>query len=374
MENSRKKRKKNRKPLFILFAFFAVFVLFIYFFSLSSKVEDAQAELASAYGKDNVKQVWEKYKSKLHDNKDFLLAIRTKLSALPLTDAEIKECISWLPAAPESLNIIVVPDLSNRIVDDINNPKQIDSDKAILANIWDTFYEKTKSKIDSKDRLIIDVTDDGQAKGEFRNFADSLIFDLSKSHKGRINKFYLDKKANAFQTYTDSLYKLAKNTPLGANYWDYFETSLSRHIQKSNIFNTYKNILIVISDGYLEAQTKEKTGRAYYTGTYEERKGLCESEGRNYKNYKKHIDPIDDCSIHFPDLEVLVVEVSTRKKGSKVEKDDPGTTCDYSILKRQWQNWFALLEIKNSNTDFFIRRSQDNQSTKETIKKFISSS
>lgn len=371
MENSKKKKKKDRKPLFILIAFFIVFGLFIYIISRPSPEDNAKRELVTAFNKDAVKQVWEKYKAKLHDNESFLFAIRTKLSTMSLTDAEIKECLSWLPPAPESLNIIVVPDLSNRIIDDVNNPKQIESDKAILANIWETFYERTSLKMNSKDRLIIDVTDDGQAKGEFRNFADSLIFDLSKSHKGRINKFYLDKKGKAFQTYTDSLYNLAKNTPLGANYWDYFETSLSRHIQKPNIFNRYKNILIIISDGYLEAQTKEKTGRAYYTGTYAERKAKCESEGRNYK---KHIDPIGDCSIHFPDLEVLVVEVSTRKKGSKVEKNDPGTTCDYSILKNQWQNWFALLEIKNSHTDFFIRRSQDNQSTKETIKKFISSS
>lgn len=374
MENSKKqKKKKSRKPLYILATFFVVFGFFIYLISRPSPEDDAKKELASAYTKENVKVIWEKHKLELHDNEDFLFAVRTKLSTLSLTDEEIKDCIKWLPPAPVSLNIIVVPDLSKRIIDNVNNPKQIESDISILENIWQSFCEETKLKKNSKDKLIIDVTDEGQAKGEFRSFADSLIFDLSKSKKGQISRLYLEKKAKTYDTFTKKLYDLAKNKPIGANYWNYFETSLSRHIQKPDLFNNYNNMLILVTDGYLEAQSKERTGRAYYTGTYSERKLICRQEGRNYNNYRNYIQPIDDCSSHFPDLKVLIVEVSERSKGSIVEKDDFGTPCDYFILKNQWQNWLTLLEIKNSNTDFFIRRSQDNQSTKGIIKKFISS-
>lgn len=375
MENNTKKlkKKKSRKPLYILAVFFVVFGFFIYLISRPSPEDNAKKELALAYTKENVKEVWEKYKLQLHDNESFLLATRTKLNTLSLTDEEIKDCIKWLPPAPTSLNIIVVPDLSKRIIDDINNPKQIESDVTILKNIWQTFYDETKLKKNSKDKLIIDVTDEGQANGEFRNFADSLIFDLANSKNGQINRLYLEKKAKTYQIFTNKLYASARTTPLGANYWDYFETSLSRHIRKPDIFSNYNNILILITDGYLEPQNKEKTGRTDYTGNYKSRELICEYEGRNSKNYGKYIRPIDDCSLHFPSLKVLVVEVNNRKKGSTVEKNDPGTPCDYPILKHQWQNWFELLEIKNSDSEFFIRRSQDTRSTKETIKKFITS-
>jgi hypothetical protein len=54
-----------------------------------------------------------------------------------------------------------------------------------------------------------------------------------------------------------------------------------------------------LTDGYLEAETKEETGRAFYTGCYEERKNYC-------SNHKNRIESVADCKRHFPNLEVLV--------------------------------------------------------------------
>jgi hypothetical protein len=80
-----------------------------------------------------------------------------------------------------SLNIIVIPDLSRRITDTIENPKQIENDLVVLNTIWSSFVEYSKLKQDTKDKLIVDVTDIDQAKGQFSSIANQLQFDLSNS-------------------------------------------------------------------------------------------------------------------------------------------------------------------------------------------------
>lgn len=365
MEESKKKKKKNKKPLFILLGFFIVFSLFIGLISMSTESQEAIKELNSTFGINEIKSVWDKHKVNLYQDEDFVFALREKLSKIDLNEAEIKECVAWLPPRPVSLNIIVVPDLSNRIVDTINNPDQIKTDKELLRCIWESFNEITKYEKNSKDRLIIDVTDSEQASGKFRILADNLIFDLSKNKKNQINKFYLDAKIPVFSSSIDKLYEMAIENPIGANYWYYFNRRLADHMLKETLFEDYRNVIIIITDGYLEDETNERTGRAFYTGTYEERKNYC--------LHGSSIPKIEDCDKHFPKLEVLVMEVNERKKGSKVERKDPGTKCDYSILKEQWQNWFSTLEIKNAIEDNFILHNNSREISKNKIKEFLGS-
>jgi len=57
--------------------------------------------------------------------------------------------------------------------------------------------------------------------------------------------------------------------------------------------------------------------------------------GRNTKKYAAFLTSIEDCTMHFPELQALIVEVSERRKGSIREKHDQGTICDFAILKNQ---------------------------------------
>jgi hypothetical protein len=367
MEDSKKKKqKKNKRPLFILGTFFVFFILFISLISMSSKSESAKEELNACSSIEEVKQVWLSHKKELYKDEDFIAAVKAKLISFNLKDRDVANCIKWLPPVPTSLNIIVVPDLSGRIIDQVNNPGQIAVDKVLIRYIWDIFRESTQFKKGTKDRMMIDVTDSGQAGGQFRTVADSLVFDLSLNNKAKINKFYFDLKAPTFYSSLDKIYNLAEKEPLGANYWTYFNRNLPDRILPPDLYNNYRNVLVLLTDGYLEAETKEETGRAYYTGTYYERQKYC-----NNGPYK--IEAIEDCKKHFPNLEVLVLEVTPRKAGSKFEKIDIGTKCDQDILLQQWQNWFELLEIKNARDDNFKLHDNTIHITKEKIKRFLKS-
>lgn len=352
MENRRKK-KKNKKPLFILLGFFVVFILFVYLISRPSTEEDAKKELTTAYTKEAVKQVWEKHKQQLHDNADFLLAIRKKLSTLSLTDSEIKECVKWLPPAPESLNIIVIPDLSNRI-DNISG--QIDSDKKVFTAIWNSFESYCKLKKDSHDRLIVDVTDKHQAGGEFEKIADKLRFDLSE-HKNKVNRLYFTENLTAqYLSSIDKMYACAVKKSLGADYHRYFRQYLENNLKKQDLFNSYKNKVIILTDGYIEPQDG-----AAYTKIYGYEKLLYPAVHRG-----NILDVIESYNLAIPlanidlsETDVLVCEVTERKKGEGK---------DFEILKAYWERWLKKMGAKDVE---FKEHQKASVATSELIKKFI---
>ncbi len=132
----RQRKPKDKKPLYILASFLAFFVIFIFLLTRPSNQSKAIKEMDSCFNKKDVEMVWYKYKSDLYQDEEFLFEIRKKLSSLSLTDEEINECRSWLPPAPTSINLIVIPDLSRRITDSLNNPNQIKNDIFVLRTIW----------------------------------------------------------------------------------------------------------------------------------------------------------------------------------------------------------------------------------------------
>jgi hypothetical protein len=340
----------------------------LYSCSPISKVRD---ELSTCKSQEDVRVVFDRCKKDFTTfNGDideyFLQVIRDKLDGFNLNDKEIAECILWLPT-PTSLNLIIVPDLSKRIVDEINNPDQISNDTVILNYIWTEFENHTKFKIDSRDRLIVDVTDKDQAIGQFRTLANNLIFDLSE-HKGKINRLYFDDTTvrARYSKNIKQLYELAKSHPSGADYWNYFRHDLSKHIQKSTLFNNYRNVLIIITDGYLE------TEKVLYTGDWTTRNFLAEKIKKKYSEEEiLNRIKIPDIAQKFPMLEVLMLEVYKRTKYSPQEPKDKGTSEDYNILSVLWSDWFKRLEIKNVNEKFFIYRNNATQLTKDEIDKFI---
>ncbi|MBK8470889.1 MAG: hypothetical protein IPL33_01015 [Sphingobacteriales bacterium] len=161
-----------------------------------------------------------------------------------------------MPPANTSINVIVIPDLSRRITDKLNNPNQISNDTFALNTVWRSFVNYSKLKQNTKDRLMVDVTDIDQAKGQFSDVANQLQFDLS-THKGQSNRLYFTNDKNKqFEQAITTMYQSAKQRPLGADYVFYFKRYLINHIKKSTLFDNYINKVIIITDGYLEAENK----------------------------------------------------------------------------------------------------------------------
>lgn len=373
MEPYNKPKNKNRKPFYILLGFFLIFIVFIYGLIKPSTGSEAINEIHNSLNKTEVRSVWDKYKTDLSKDEEFVFEVRNKLSSFNLSENEVDECREWLPKPPTNLNVIIVPDLSTRIVDTLNNPGQINNDILLINHIWKSFETAVRLKMNSKDRLIVDVTDVSQAQGQFRTVANNLIFDLS-DHKNKSNRLYFKEIGNRFSSSISHIYSLAKSQPHGADYWFYFNQNLQRNIKKSTLFDDYRNVLIIITDGYLEAQNKLKTGVAFYTGGYNQRVQAF-SKLKNGSSLDEaitpYISPILDCSQHFPDLEVLILEVNPRKRKSIEEPHDPGTPRDLDILKKLWSDWLTRLEIKNVKSDYFNERLDATDLTKKKIDNFI---
>lgn len=365
-----KKTTKDKKPLYILLIFFIVFGGFIYFITKPSLENEAIEKIQMCQNIEEVKSVYEQYKLDLMErNEDgsrvvvpeFQDAVRKKLNTFNLTDEKVKECLIWIPASNNSLNIIVIPDLSRRIIDTLNNPNQVSNDIFILKTVWKTFEGISKFKENTNDRLIVDVTDVDQAKGQFRKIANQLQFDLS-SHQNKSNRLYFSKeKEKQFNEAIAHLYQSACLKPLGADYLFYFKRYLMNHIKKPTLFDHYKNKVIIITDGYLESQDRIPDTKIV-SSKYDYRPILYRAAQNGnilevIQSNQWNIPVIK--GLDLSETEILICEVNERRIGK---------TKDFEILKTYWEDW---LERMNSHKVAFIQREQASDLTKSRIQNFL---
>jgi len=329
MENLQSKQKKRKKkPLYTLLIFLGVFSLFIYVLIKPSLEATAITEINSCLNIEDVKGIFYKYKTDLIGSEDFCQATRDKLNSFVLKQSEITEIKKWLPSKTDNLNVILVPDLSNRIIDNYNNEEQIKRDSIIIDAICESFEKKIKLKMNTKDKLTIDVTDRKQAGGKVGELADTLKFDL-ENFKDKSNRLYFESHRNQFKAGVKKLYDEAYAFELrnpkggGADYVSYFSTILKSKIQKSTLDDNYSNILIILTDGYLEATKPDGTVVSYYN--------------KNISSFSETLNS------KFKDLDVFLLEVNRRKTASDLEE---------KALKKWWFDWLKSMNIKNANDDY----------------------
>ncbi len=352
---------KNRKSaskliIILLVGFTLVFSGFIYLITRPSELETALRNLTSCSSVEELESLWKLHPG-LHDT-SLANPIRNRAHQLSPDSIQLMRLCQFLPPRPKYFNLIIVPDLSRRLTDSINNPEQIKSDKKILYKIYSEFKNKIKFEGRTKDRLIVDLTDRGQAGGQFRNIADSLIFDPFSASKEANRKFF-ENKSGFFERYIDSLYSLAITKPLGADYYTYFNRKLENHLIKSNIYEEYKNLVIIITDGYLEAEDKLYTGKGWQLAK------ICQ-EIKSGVPIKVSIDSaklwIPVLPQNFSDVEVYLFEVNERKSGAN---------CDYDILKTQWTAWLSSMGVCNLSQPFFFQREDASTHVTNKIKEIL---
>lgn len=371
MQN-KKPKKKDKKPLYILLGSLSLFCLFIYLLARPSQQSKVIGQIQVCRNVNDVKSLYERYKFEFletdeNGNKvtaiEFQDAVRRQLSSLKLNEEELTKCLDWIPSAKTSLNVIVLPDLSRRITDTVNNPNQIENDFLILNKIWNSFVENSKLKQDTKDKLMVDVTDFDQAKGEFSTIANQLQFDLS-GHRGKSNRLYFTAEKNKqFTNAINNLYNMAKDKPLGADYIFYLKRYLGNHLKKPTLYDNYINKLIIITDGYLELEESQDYGNGKRWNYTEINNKLYASV--NIGNIKSTISNLflNIPKVPLIDLkhtDVLICEVSERRNGK---------TKDFEILKTYWEDWF---ERMNAKKILFIQREQATDISSKIVSQFIS--
>ncbi|MBR1687951.1 MAG: hypothetical protein IJ710_05370 [Prevotella sp.] len=160
------------------------------------------------------------------------------------------------------LNITIFIDLSDRLVQ-ASQPSQIERDTALVGYIADCFFAMTKESDggiqDSKNRIKVLFSPEPNATA-MAKCAEDLILDIQKCREGAERKARVKGVKQAFQTSLAQIYSQAieDNDFHGCDIWGFFS---NKKVDTHCISDGYRNILIVLTDGYLfDDKTKAING------------------------------------------------------------------------------------------------------------------
>ncbi|MFI2744241.1 hypothetical protein ACG2LH_16015 [Zhouia sp. PK063] len=285
----------------------------------------------------------------------------------------------------EQLNIIVTPDLSNRIESSLY-PKPV-ADTVLINAIYDDYFEKLyhirKRVLGQKDRISMVFTNPAIIN-KFDIKANSFTLDLSnKLNADRISYLKGDQYKNDLSKIhkkTAELYHMALKNITGGDIYNYLKEQLNDNNIKSDkapvivegtqIINRERNIVIMFTDGYIEAGLYGNsnciagTHKCFYLDKTRIDNFRKEFKKSDYKNLHEFFDnsdygvvPVDNKVL--PNVELLVVELYDRSLNLKTGSQTI-VPNDYDILQLFWQDWlkksgvkhFKLMKYTSSKEDF----------------------
>ena len=209
-----------------------------------------------------------------------------------------------IPTEPP-LNVSIMLDLSDRLemTGPNDNMPQWEKDTTLIAYIRNAFINRqVKKKFLTGDIIRVFCYPNPNIQG-ISHLQDSLTVDLSVGEGRKIDAIEKNKQTLlAMQRRWDnsltSIYDAARKQKLwdGSDVWGFFERSIKSQCIKSG----YRNILIVLTDGYLyHKQSWQNTAKGEYTGI-----------SQKSVDSQKSITPIN---VNLQELEVLFLEVNPKK-------------------------------------------------------------
>ncbi len=371
-------KKKKSGPIIGLLLTLLFFGVFIYWLITPSAEQELVEKIKLSTSIEEIKSLYLPAKSEFTETgadgnlvtSEYLQdAVREKLTSMKLNENEIQECLKWIPPKRMNLNLIVVPDLSKRIYD---YPDQAKYDQEIINKVYDFFVNRVQLSQDSRDLLMIDVTDDNQIKGLFSNFANELRIDLSE-HIGKSNRlFFTEERKKEFSDALLNIYNITAETfkadstvKMGADYFSYFKgysVSGGNKLDEDDFYNGYRNKILILTDGYLEAKTGNK---------------ISDHQRENWRKLKNTVQFGDEAILDtirklgipvaaYPDVnlsraEIMICEVRERKSG--LDKD-------WYILNVFWKDWLMRMKLEGENF-YFEEHANSSEETLEKLRNFI---
>ena len=350
----------KKKTLYITLGIIAIIVGFITLLaSYTSPLSEAKKEIKKAETAEELVQIWDTFANDVNEStsKKILTAINDRAEELELETNDMSELIDRLPKGEKSMNVIVVPDLSRRIIDEYNNPDQIANDQMIIETIWEEFVKVSKFKKQSNDFFSVNVTDMDQAKGAFSSIANNLRLDLSEKEKNQPNRtLFNDSLDQIVKTNVSKLYAAAQQQPLGADYKFYFRRYLPNQLKTPDLKSNYRNKLVIITDGYLEGENQPVDTKII---GYEKELKAAVLNGTIDQTIKQLGLSIPAVAVDLSHTDVLICEVNERKIGKGYH---------FEILQSYWTQW---LESMGAKSITFIGREQSTQQTQKQIRQFF---
>lgn len=298
----------------------------------------------------------------------------------------------------EHFNMIIVPDLSNRI-DTVNKPKPV-GDLEIIGGVLDDIYPEflCENRINAhqQDRFILEFTNQKLITDHNIN-TDLLSIDISK-FKNQIDRIeYLTGKSNLnninrdiekLKTEVDNTYDKARADMGGADIPSFLEKLNTSQIKKKGclknkkthdgktIVQEYRNVIILITDGYIEADK--------YAKNYSIQKVYPNLSQNRIESFREDFNKRNDCrtvDVFFSEegygitpvqnellkeVEILVLEIDDRslnESGNSTKE-----ISDYKIIKLFWEDWLTKSGVKRF--ELFTKASSKSE-VQDHVNKFL---
>jgi len=267
------------------------------------------------------------------------------------TEVAVKNTVS------EDYNISLLLDLSDRISLEKNpNPtmEYYQRDLGYIKSVSEAFTQHLKSKrirqINDKMQLFFNPEPLDPA---INTIAQNLRISIDKNN---ISKELLNSINSNYASQTSKIYESAikDNKYVGSDIWSFFDSK----VKDQCIENKYRNILIVLTDGYMFYEStvmKEGNRTTYITPE------LIRKNGLNTKDWDKKFNEQDFGFIKANDdlsnLEVLVLGINPDKKNPYEEK----------VIRAYWTKWFTEMKISH----FEIKNADLPSNMEKIIKDFI---
>lgn len=274
----------------------------------------------------------------------------------------------------QHFNIMIAPDLSNRQSQELYPRPLRDQDiiHTVFNNIYPTIlnHQRTENQLDKFSICIINKKLISRYNADVARLA--IDFEKFNTQKERIDYIKgrglntLHKDTILFMQEYKKLIHETMNKTFGADIWSFFNSDIddivistkqlgSTYLGK-HYKNRFKNVLILLTDGYIEADMYGKNAclttndkQCYYLSSNrikQFRIGYKKSGMSNVKDYFKAsgygIIPVSNPSLK--DLEVLILEMYDRSlSDGGVATAHP---TDLEILKLFWSDWLLKSGVK----------------------------
>ncbi len=261
-------------------------------------------------------------------------------------------------------NFTILLDLSDRI-DTTRAPNQVVRDKEIIHSAFSIFSNVVKKK------LFVNSRDAFQVAIAFQpsNY-DSTLFQLSRSLRVNMREIKSTEKRlkfpeleQSFWRSIDLLYDRAvkNSTFLGSDIWSFFRDDLDNYISSAS-GDSIRNILIILTDGYLEFDKSVLPSRPHQAN---QASFMEMSKFRGNPRWESYFDS-KNCGLmpvrkDFSNLRAIMFEVSPK---------NPLDPTEFEIIKKYWVKWFEEMNIKTN--DHTINKNQLSPSkVKEVLQNLI---
>ena len=227
-------------------------------------------------------------------------------------------------------------------------------DLGYIKSVSEAFTQHLKTKrirqIDDKMQLFFNPE---PLDPEINSISENLKIAINKNN---VSRDFLNSINENYASKTSKIYNSAikDDNFIGSDIWNFFDTKVKDQCVEDN----YRNILIVLTDGYIfhENTVITQSNRTSYI-TPE----LIRKNGLNMQNWSKKFDEQDFGFIKVDEdlsnLEVLVLGIHPDNKNPYEEK----------VIKAYWTKWFTEMKIKH----FEIKNADLPSNMEKIIQDFI---